>query len=68
MDTITLRVEGMSCNHCSKAVTNAICELDGVTDVKVDLAQKTVQISFDPSVLHKEAFSATIAEAGYEVV
>jgi copper chaperone len=41
-DAITLQVEGMSCGHCIRAVTNAIQGLDQAAKVDVDLAAKRV--------------------------
>jgi len=34
----TINIRGMSCNHCVMAVTEALNEIDGVKDIKVDLA------------------------------
>lgn len=58
-------VEGMSCGHCVKHVTNALNELDGITRVAVDLASKTATIEGTAS---DEAIKAAIEDAGYEVV
>jgi len=33
---VHLRIEGMTCGHCERAVSNAIGSLDGITSVKVD--------------------------------
>ena len=41
-EPITLQVEGMSCGHCIRAVTNAITALDEGAKVHVDLAAKRV--------------------------
>ena len=41
-DAITLQVEGMSCGHCIRAVTNAIQGLDQSAKVDVDLAAQRV--------------------------
>ena len=41
-EPITLQVEGMSCGHCIRAVTNAIQGLDQAAKVDVDLAGKRV--------------------------
>lgn len=38
------KVEKMSCNHCVRAVTNAIRELDPQARVEVDLANGIVQV------------------------
>lgn len=32
-----LRIEGMTCGHCKKAVENALASVDGVKTVDVDL-------------------------------
>jgi copper chaperone len=63
----TLKVKGMSCQHCVMSVTKALSQLDGVKNVRVDLAKGEVR--FDNT---KEVASSRIAkaieEAGYEVV
>jgi copper chaperone len=41
-EPITLQVEGMSCGHCIRAVTNAIQAMDQSAKVDVDLAAKRV--------------------------
>lgn len=68
MEKITLNVEGMSCYHCEKAVKNAVGELVGVTNVNVDLAQKTVMIEYDPGKANLENFKLAIEAEGYKVV
>jgi len=59
-------VEGMSCQHCVKAVTNALTSLEGVSNVKVDLESKKVEVEGENLVdqLLKEA----VEDAGYDVV
>lgn len=62
----TFTVEGMSCQHCVKAVKNALSELEGVKSVEVDLAAKKVEVEGDN--LQDELLKSTIEDAGYEVV
>ena len=38
METVTLRVTGMTCNHCVQAVKRALLSCDGVESAEVDLA------------------------------
>ena len=45
-----LNVEGMSCSHCENAIKTAVTSIEGVTDVTVDLANKTVTVAHDESV------------------
>jgi copper chaperone len=62
--TIEFQVEGMSCQHCVTAVTNAIREHDAAAQVRVDLASGRVTVvSAQPVDLLK----AAIDEAGYTV-
>lgn len=64
-NTIKLSIEGMSCGHCVKRVTNALSEVSGVSDVQVDLAGKSATVTGSPEV---ETLKAAVDEAGYEVV
>jgi copper chaperone len=57
-------VEGMSCQHCVAAVTNAIREHDDGAKVEVDLASGRVAVESTQSV---ETLKAAIDEAGYTV-
>lgn len=60
-------VEGMTCGHCVKAVTQAVQALDGAAKVDVDLAKKQVRVdsSADPAqtraAIQEEGFQAEIA-------
>lgn len=67
MGKIILRVEGMSCGHCVRAVTNAVGELNGVAGVSVDLDAKTATIDYDPDKVSFEDFKAAIEEEGFDV-
>lgn len=62
----TLIVEGMSCEHCVKAVKAALTELTEVDSVEVDLSLKKVVV--EGKELVDENLKAAIDEAGYELV
>lgn len=57
-------VEGMSCNHCAKAVTQAVKQLDPQAQVQVDLTGKKVEIESSQS---RQALAQAIADEGYTV-
>jgi copper ion binding protein len=59
-------VEGMSCGHCVKHVKEALSELNGVTNVEVDLAAKTAVLEASADVADADIRFA-IDDAGYEV-
>ena len=62
----TLRIEGMSCGHCSARVEKALNALEGV-EAKVDLAAKTAHIELKQDV-SDEILKKAVTDAGYEVV
>ena len=62
----TISVEGMTCDHCVRAVTRELTKLAGVERVDVDLANGAVTVSSDQPV-DSRAVAAAIEEAGYEV-
>ncbi|MEX3775339.1 heavy-metal-associated domain-containing protein [Pseudomonas sp. MYb118] len=57
-------VQGMSCGHCVKAITQALQAVDPAASVRVDLAAKEVGVE---SNLTAEQVIAAISEEGYEV-
>lgn len=57
-------VEGMTCGHCVRAVTQAVQSQDPSADVKVDLAAKQVSVQ---SQLSPEVIAGLIREEGYVV-
>ncbi len=65
---VTLNVEGMSCGHCSAAVTKALQAVAGVKGVDVDLAGKKVTITYLPDQSGVKEFKEAIVNAGYEVL
>ncbi|MGW8464580.1 cation transporter [Pseudomonas sp. CLCA07] len=56
-------VQGMSCGHCVKAITQALQAKDPAASVRVDLAAKEVGVE---SALTVEQVIAAITEEGYE--
>jgi copper chaperone len=67
MDNQSLKVEGMSCQHCVRAVQGAVGALAGVDTVEVSLEKKLVTVAFDPSRVTIQAIKAAIEEQGYTV-
>ena len=65
MDTRSIVVTGMSCEHCAHAVRAEIGKLPGVTEVDVDVPAGKVQITGE-QLPGDAALREAIAEAGYE--
>lgn len=66
MSITTVRVVGMTCEHCVRAVHDEVSRLDGVTTVEVDLASGQVAIESTGSI-DDDRLAEAIGEAGYEV-
>lgn len=64
----TLSVNGMSCEHCVKAVKGAVGNLNGVDSVNVDLKGKKATVEFDPEKVTVEQIKDAIEDQGYDVV
>jgi len=67
MENKTLKVTGMSCNHCVNAVNNALGGIAGVADVAVSLQDGAVSFNYDPALASIEAIKAAITEEGFEI-
>lgn len=68
MEVKEYHVEGMSCQHCVKAVEGALHSLAGVKAAKVNLEAKRVHVEYDPSQVTDETMKDAIEEQGYDVV
>jgi copper chaperone CopZ len=63
----TLKIEGMSCEHCVKAVKTALEAVAGVQAAVVSLADTSAVVDHGDGVT-LAALRAAVEEEGYEVV
>lgn len=67
MEKVTLTVEGMSCDHCVRAVEGSVGELNGVSSVKVNLKNGTVDVEFNQQEVSLDKIKETIDDQGYDI-
>lgn len=67
MTTTTFLVPGMTCGHCTGAVTDELSKINGVTNVDVDLDSKKVTIESE-AVVEWLVIVGAVDEAGFEAV
>ncbi len=67
MATKTLKIQGMTCNHCVMRVAKALKAVPGVQDAKVDLQKAEAAVTYDESKVAPEKLSAAVVDAGYKV-
>jgi copper chaperone len=63
----TLKVKGMSCQHCVMSVTKALNQLEGIKNVQVDLAKGEVRFDNTKEVASQRIEKA-IEDTGYEII
>jgi copper chaperone CopZ len=60
-----LKIEGMHCDGCARAVRNVLGGVEGVTGVSVDLERGCAEIRSDGMVA-LEKLCAAVEDAGYQ--
>ena len=63
----TIKVKGMSCQHCVASVTKALAGIEGVTNVQVSLEKGEATFN-EKSPVSEDAIKDAITEIGFEVV
>ncbi|MFM8609086.1 MAG: heavy-metal-associated domain-containing protein [Burkholderiaceae bacterium] len=64
MSTQTFQVQGMTCGHCERAVTQALKTVDPQAEVRIDRAAGRVEVQ---SQQPRDKLAAAIADEGYQV-
>jgi copper chaperone len=67
MATTVLNVPDISCEHCERAITNALTPVDGVRTVKVDIPSKHVRVEYDESIVDVNKMKDVLQEEDYPV-
>ena len=68
MSKITLKIQGMTCNHCVMRVQKALKGTAGVQDAQVDLQKAEAVVSYDDAKVTVDNLASAVVEAGYKVV
>ncbi|MDP6597767.1 MAG: copper ion binding protein [Candidatus Poribacteria bacterium] len=63
---INLKIGEMSCQHCVQQVTDALTELEGVRQVKVNLKRGTAAVKYDPESAQIQEMEKAVNQAGFQ--
>ena len=63
----TIKVEGMTCQHCVQTITDALNKITGLNTVNVDLVKKEVRVKFNENEIKLKKISDKIIEVGFEL-
>ena len=67
MSNITLNVPDISCEHCERAITEALTPVGGVRSVKVDVPGKQVRVDYDEAQVNVAKMKEILQEEDYPV-
>ncbi|MCM3764413.1 copper ion binding protein [Neobacillus niacini] len=67
MVQVTLAVNGMSCMHCVMAIKSSVGKLTGVKEVKVNLKEANVTVTFNADQVALNQIKDRIESKGYVV-
>ena len=68
IETITLKINGMTCDHCATSIEKKVSALDGIIKEKVSHSEGNGDFRFDASKTSREAIIDTINAMGsYQV-
>lgn len=62
----TIKIKGMRCGHCVGSVTKALEAIEGITNVKVDLAKGEADFN-ESKPVEISKIRAAISAIGFEV-
>jgi copper chaperone len=65
MAETTLKINGMSCQHCVMRIRKAFEILPGINSLDVNIG--TAYVSYDASLVKREDLEAAVVAAGYTV-
>lgn len=63
---VEIKVQTIQCNSCVAYVEEALKEVEGVKETKINLESKIAQVSFDPAMTNLAAMERAITMAGYD--
>ncbi|GLC29134.1 heavy metal translocating P-type ATPase [Clostridium omnivorum] len=64
----SLKIEGMTCAACAKAVERASKKLQGVNEASVNFATEKLNINFDETKVSIPDIQAAVEKAGYKAI
>ena len=67
MEQETIKVEGMTCQHCVEIITDALNDINGLNAVNVDLVKKEVSVKFNENETKLQKIFDKIIEVGFEL-
>lgn len=58
-------IQGMTCSSCQAHVEKAVCKLEGINKVNVNLLSNSMNVEFDENILDDDKIIKAVENAGY---
>lgn len=68
IDTITLRIYGMTCAACTQTVESGLLSVPGINSVAVSLVSSSAKIEFDRAVIGPREMVENIGDLGFDAM
>ena len=68
MQSVEIRIAGMSCGGCVANITRQLQAQRGVVQVAVTLDPPVAAVQFDPALIELAALTEVIEDAGFDIV
>ena len=66
MSRTTLRITGMTCEHCKEAVEKALKKMPGARDISVDRFAGSATLEWDDTRASRDDLVAAVNELGFK--
>lgn len=66
MTDTTLKIDGMTCQHCVMSVKKAVDSVSGVSSSDVEVG--SAKVTYDENTTDREAIVSAVQNAGYKIV
>lgn len=66
MKNVIIKINGMGCQNCVKAVTEELNSLEGINKVNVSLEKACAEVEYDESKINTDKMIDAIKELEYE--
>ena len=68
MTQASLKVDGMTCNHCVETITSSLEKFSGVLEVIINLEEKEVTLNYDEARIGLKEICSEISTLGFEII
>ena len=68
METVALKIKGMTCSGCVASVQRVLSALDGVQRAEVSLEREEATVEYVPERVDVARLRSAVEDAGYDVV